>query len=811
MHKFLLALALAAPTATATDLARITLDEPTDLPTLQLHGFDLVNVHKEHPTLGEFAPPAVDLFLHRGDRQKLRALGFRAEIVQEDYEQFLAQRLTTPYTHVMAGGPPSYGQGAMGGYYTFAEIVNVIDHYVATFPSIVSQKQAIGTTHEGRTIWAFKISDNPNATENEPRVLFDALHHAREPMSAHTLLWIVDHLTANYGGDPKITQLVDEREIWFVPCVNPDGYVYNEATNPGGGGLWRKNRRNNAGSCEGVDLNRNYPTAWGVDNQGSSNDPCSETFRGLSSASEPETQAMDAFLTGKNFKTAWSMHTFGEWMVEPYGWQNVSPGPVYAEYSADMVAFNGYTPGIGYSLLYPANGIAVDHYNDVHGCVAYTPEIGYDFWPNIADAVAIAEQNLEPALLMIEYAGSWLSAVDVTVSELGDLDGAFEPGEGGSIVVTVRNKGQSATTGGTVTLTSSTFGVFVSNPTAPLAALPPLTNTDNSAQPLTFAIGAAAGPGTDLGLQITLSDGVLSSVIDVPLTIGTLRTILRDDLEAERNWTIGDPADQATAGIWERADPNQVTQNGAVTQPADDATPAPGTMCYVTGNDASSVGSDDVDGDTTTLTTPRFDLSGALAPVIRYQRHFYISGTDPFIVSISNDDGQNWHEVSTLLQTANQWTAVEFKVADFVLPTDQMRVRFQTKDEPNNSITEAAVDDFEVLDYGIAPHLGVSGTTAIGQTFDLQLAGTPGNLFLLYFSTGTGAASVFGIEGMLGLNPANFAFLLSANMPAAGLASFALPIPNNGALVGFSAYFQAIGDVPPATFSNVAGITITNP
>jgi len=811
MRTLLHALALASVTASsafATDLGRITLDERTDFPVLLEGGFDLVEVHPEHPTLGEFAPPAVDVLLHGGDLRQLRALGFEVEILHENYEDVIARSLSK-IQHVMAQGPPNYGQGSMGGYYTFSEIVAVIDHYVTTFPNIVSAKQAIGTTHEGRTIWAFKISDNPNTTENEPRTMFDALHHAREPMSAHTMLWVVDHITANYGTDPVITQLVDDRETWFVPCVNPDGYVYNETNNPGGGGLWRKNRRNNAGSCEGVDLNRNWPTAWGVDNQGSSSDTCSETYRGPSALSEPETQALEAFMTGKGFRTSWSMHTHGQWLLEPYGWQPVSPNPAYPEYSADMSAFNGYIAGVGYTLLYPANGIAIDHYNDAHNCIAYTPEIGYAFWPNIGDAIGIAEENVEPALLMMKYAGSWVAPINTVVSEqTGNANGAIDAGETGAVVATARNKGQLATSGGvTATLSTTNPNITIVNGVANLGQMGSLTNASNGV-PLTFQVGAVA-PGTSADLTLTLAWDSFSVDVDVPVIIGSERPILRDDLEADRAWVVGAPGDQATTGIWERANPNQVTSSGNVTQPGDDTTPNPGTDCFVTGNDASSAGSDDVDGDTTTLTTPLFDLSAAASPVVRYQRHFYTSGGDPLTTSISNDAGQSWSVVSTLTTTANQWTEVEFNVVDHVAPTASMLVRWQIKDDPNNSLAEAAIDDFEVLDYAVTPHLSVLGKAALGQTFELQLAGSPGKQWILYLSTGTGSATVGGVAGTFGLNPASFVFIGSSVYPTDGLARLALPVPNNGALVGASAFFQTIGDVPPATFSNVVGITVT--
>ncbi len=809
----LLAFLLLSPLASPTDLARVHLGRPLEYYVILSAGFDVIEFHASDPDRGETGPPAVDVLLHGDDDLKLARMGFSFEVLQTDLEAAITVG-SKPLTQALASGPPNFGMGGMGGFYTFAEIVATIDHYATNYPALVSPKQAIGTTHEGRTIWAFKVSDNPTQTENEPRVLFDALHHAREPMSAHTLLWFVDVLATGYGVDPSITQLVDEREIWFVPCVNPDGYVYNQTTNPGGGGLWRKNRRNNAGSCEGVDLNRNWPTGWAWDNAGSSSDPCSEVYRGPGAASEPEVQAMNQFLTGKSFATAWSMHTYGEWMVEPYGYKPVSPSPAYAEYSADMVAYNGYIAGIAYTLLYPANGAALDHYHDVHGAVAFSPEIGDAFWPPIQDAVAIAEENVEPGLLMVKYAGGWVDVAGLTVVEVaGDGDGAVDPGETGRVVLTLRNKGQ-ADTAASLLVSSPTPDVTTGAGGATTPTVASLTNFTLDDAALDFTVAASVAPGSTLSLEVSLTAVVdsVSHVVVVPITIGSPRVILRDDCEADRGWSAGLPTDDATAGLWERDDPNQVIYNGAVSQPANDATPAPGTDCFVTGNDAASAGSDDVDSGRTTLVTPRFDLTNTAAPHVRYSRHYFNDDNDDaFLVSISNDDGSNWTDLESITGVHNGWTQMTWQVEDFLAKSDRMRLRFIAEDSPNNSITEAAIDDFEVIDFAATPHLGQMGKASPGATFELQLAGAPNAIYLMYLSTGTGTATVSGVTGTFGLDVGSLFFLFSAGLPSNGFVRLPIPVPSNGALVGAKAYFQAIVDLPPPTVSNVAEVTVETP
>src|SRR6185295_16579494 len=133
---------------------------------------------------------------------------------------------------------------------------------------------SIGKSVEGRDLWMVKISDNVGTSENETQVLFDALHHAREPVSMETTLVFMQNLLAGYGTDPEATYIVDNRELYFVPVVNPDGYEYNRQTDPNGGGMWRKNRQGGYG----VDLNRNYASFWGL--PGASSFRFADDYRG---------------------------------------------------------------------------------------------------------------------------------------------------------------------------------------------------------------------------------------------------------------------------------------------------------------------------------------------------------------------------------------------------------------------------------------------------------------------------------------------------------------------------------------------------
>jgi hypothetical protein len=215
----------------------------------------------------------------------------------------------------------------------------------------------------------------------------------------------------NYGSDPTVTNLVDNRELYFVPVVNPDGYVYNQQTNPSGGGLWRKNRRNNGNGTFGVDLNRNYGYKWGYDNSGSSPTPSSETYRGTAAFSEPETQVMRDFALGRQFRLANNYHSYGNYLIFPWGFIASFFTPDHSTYVAwgqDMTQFNNYTDGTANQTVgYLVNGEANDWlYGEqiLKGKVfGFTTEVGTGsdgFWPTQARIIPLADENVYPNLVL---------------------------------------------------------------------------------------------------------------------------------------------------------------------------------------------------------------------------------------------------------------------------------------------------------------------------------------------------------------------------------------------------------------------------
>jgi hypothetical protein len=208
----------------------------------------------------------------------------------------------------------------LGAYRTYNETTVVLQGLQAAHPSLAALS-IIGTTIEGRAIYALKVSDNVGVDEPEPEVLIMGCHHARELMSVEMPLHFAEYLLAQYGTDPQVTQLVNGREIWIVPIVNPDGYVFVQNNHIGdSSNWWRKNRRNNGNGTFGVDLNRNYGYNWGYDNIGSSPTPGSAVYRGTAPFSEPETQAVRNLCNARHFTTWLTYHSYGDLLLFPWGY-----------------------------------------------------------------------------------------------------------------------------------------------------------------------------------------------------------------------------------------------------------------------------------------------------------------------------------------------------------------------------------------------------------------------------------------------------------------------------------------------------------
>ena len=742
----------------------------------------------------------------------MQRLGARVEILQPRLEEFYAERAAADeYVAPMSG--IAWGTGSMGGYFTWDELMGLVDQLQAAHPSICTPRFSIGQSVEGRDLWAVKVSDNPDVDEDEPEHRVDSMHHAREPVSAHMSVFFLEWLLENYGVDPLATHLVNEREIWILPVVNPDGYEYNEQIAPNGGGLWRKNRRHNGGNSYGVDLNRNYTFQWGYDNNGSSGNQDSETYRGPSPASEPETQAMEAFLASRSFRTANSAHTYSNLWLFPWGYVCADP-PQKSEFETIgewFTAESGYTSGTICQVLYAANGNTVDHEFGTHGTWSGTIEIGSSadgFWPPPSRIVPLMEENLRAYQRLALYAGAGLENLGVNWAEsVGDGDEWWEPGEERELSVELVNPGTLATLGSaTMQVSASSPDIEVLSGFHDFGVIHAFGTADNLGAPLSVRVAADAISGTAVTITADLSyDGYVESH-EVSIVLGEPMELDLDDFETDLGWILGVAGDDASTGEWEIADPQQTTSSGNVVQPGDDHSPS-GTLCAVTdGRAGSGAGTWDVDDGFTTLISPQFDLEDVVAPQLAYWRWFsdFTQADDTLEVDLSTDDGSTWTSVEVVTQTANEWTQTVLDVASMTTPTDRMRLRFRTGDEPNNSLVEALVDDLSFRSFQSA---GVSvwryGTPVVGGSVRLHVHGDPQRAFVLYAALGGGFADL-GDLGIWELDFGTMFRLLNGNTGASGRYALTGDLPDDPSLSGTEIHLQALVLDPAGVYASNA-------
>jgi murein tripeptide amidase MpaA len=334
--------------------------------------------------------------------------------------------------------PVAANAGSMGGYLTFADMKKELDSMVLNYPTLV-KLDSIGRTHENRAIWALTISDNASVNENETEVLYTGMHHAREPLAMQNLIFFMQYLLENYASNARIKDIVDSRKLVFIPCMNPDGYVYNQSTNPSGGGLWRKNRQPNSDGSFGQDLNRNYGYGFDYPNSGSSDVSTDANYHGDFAFQAMETQLMREYLRAHNFHIAINYHSYGGY------WIHGNTVPTYSLSSTDSAAIKTtgavathnsfYEVGTPFETVgYNGNGTVEDW------CLAgdagirppvysISPEVGLGlttFWPTSDKIIGYCKETLFGNLQAALFGGAYIEASDKTnlsvASKTGNID-----------------------------------------------------------------------------------------------------------------------------------------------------------------------------------------------------------------------------------------------------------------------------------------------------------------------------------------------------------------------------------------------------
>ncbi len=510
--------------------------------------------------------------------------------------------------------PSNYQLGSMGGYHTYTEMLEVLDQMSNLYPNLITAREQIGTitSHQNRPIYWMAISDNPNQMEDEPEIMYTALHHAREANSLSQLLFYMWYLLENYETDDQIKYLVDNTKMYFIPCVNPDGYIFNELIEPNGGGLWRKNRKDNNDGTFGVDLNRNYGYLWGLDDVGSSPDTDNDTYRGTGPFSEPETQAVAFFLEDKNVEITLNCHTFSNLLIRP---EATDPADIttFINFGELLTAENGYLFGsdletVGYTVNGDSDSWMYFEETAKPKIFAMTPEVGpqqFGFWPP-SDAIIglnkeVMSQNIIAANLLYNY----LEVEDKNPFTLTDITGNFdfEAKEYG-----LRPGLQTVTispVSSNLAITSSPVSLTLNNSeTEDITTAYTITpNTGNPSEPVVFAFSIDNG-------SFIRHDTITKQFIN-----GTPQDLANEDNSSFANYF--------TDGDW------AITTDEFVSSPSS-ITDSP------MGRYRNDTESDII------LTTP-IDLTGSELAILQYWAKWEIENDYDYVqIMASNDNGTSW-------------------------------------------------------------------------------------------------------------------------------------------------------------------------
>ena len=375
---------------------------------------------------------SVEFAASESEWQRMLHAGVRPTLLHADAGHYFELRSaaddgTRPLVdarRLAASSPPLLG--SMGGYFTNAEVHTEMNRLASAYPSWVRPPVSVGTSREGRAIEVTCVTADPSACAAKsalPTVLYTGLVHAREPATVMCLIHSLRRLLedASSGGMDAL-HILAHRKLLFLPVANPDGYAWNQAHRPRGGGMKRKNgakccsRRPNS-EDDGVDVNRNFAFKFAYDNIGSESEGCSEMWRGPFAFSEPETQAIRDLVTTHAPAAVLHWHGWGNDLALPfsYDWRapmSAADLETHQEFGAEMSARNHYAVGRAWeSVGYPVNGEADDWSYGEHGAVSMTMEVGNSrdsFWPSPSRILPIAEESVWPARYIAWAAGPQL-------------------------------------------------------------------------------------------------------------------------------------------------------------------------------------------------------------------------------------------------------------------------------------------------------------------------------------------------------------------------------------------------------------------
>ena len=333
---------------------QIEADSPRQIQLLLQEKFDIDNIRGNTATI----------YVVPDELSRIKKMGFKTEILIPDLAKHSRYILESP---------------DFTGYHNYSQTLNLVDSLILAFPNLIF-KVNYGQSIQGRQLYAVRISDNAGVDENEPEISFDGCHHGNEWTASEMVVLLMRHLLVNYGIDPNITRLVNTREIWIYPFINPDGRELNQRYN-----------------AAGVDVNRDWGYMW--DAWGGSTAPFSQ----------PESQAGRAWINANQFVIGQTNHSGTEAISYPWSYrpdQAPDRNPINflaAGYSstsgyANLAYFQGYNG------MYAINGSAKDSFYGLMGTVGWTMEVSYTKTPPASQIPMYWNYNRPAMIYLIEQA-----------------------------------------------------------------------------------------------------------------------------------------------------------------------------------------------------------------------------------------------------------------------------------------------------------------------------------------------------------------------------------------------------------------------
>ncbi|WP_298324939.1 M14 family zinc carboxypeptidase [uncultured Dokdonia sp.] len=617
--------------------------------------------------------------------EKIRNAGFQFETIEEDIQKTYKEQSTrsTIATRNVACSssdavayetPANFNLGSMGGYLTYQELLDELDDMAGQYPDLITARAPIsnflteglpddGVTPSigGNPIYWLKISDNPENDETEPEVLYTSIHHAREPMSLMQLVYYMWYLLENYDTNDEVRAIVNNTELYFIPVINPDGYLYNELTDPEGGGLWRKNRKNG----HGVDNNRNYDYhingnpndgSWG--GPGSSSNTNNETYHGSGPFSEVETQAVKWFVEQHDFVIALNNHSFGELVYYPFGYADVdtSDDDLFQGIGGALTSMNGYNALNDFPFAGDSDDFMYGTVGTHDKIFAFTPEIGTSFWPPASTIVSTSQNMMFLNITAAQMAGNYGVLEETSPTFTGEsisLSTSFDVKR-----FSVENTGDF-----TITLSSVSSNIIDVGAPVTLSNLAPLQTQSGS---IAYSLSTNIEVGDTIEFDLIINNGLFEKEVRVSKIYGSTTQIF---------YTDGNSLADFESTSWGTTSESFVSPSSSIT-------------------DSPSGNYSDNTNNTIEL-TQSLDLTEATTATVSYYARWNIEDTWDYVqFEISKDNGATWEpqcgnytSAGTNIQPLGEplydgvqddWILEEINLSDYIGETIKARFSLRT-------------------------------------------------------------------------------------------------------------------------------------